>query len=369
MSAIEVLVVGPAGGATGGVNRFFTEQCERLPGEFDVRPYDAGSPPDDDGGGTFAKLYASLLAMVAFPLAGRPDVVHVHTSHRRAFYRATWYVLVAGVVWRRPVVVHVHGSSFDSFLEATTPVAVLTQRLTFRVADRVIALSAGWRDLLAERVDESKVVVVPNAVDPGEYDPVYGVDPPVVTFVSNHIRRKGIREFVEAVERLEGTGVRVRVAGTGSLSSLVTDLAASRSYVEYLGYVSEVEKRRLLDESSAYVLPTYAEGLPIALLEGMAGGNAVVTTDVGAIPEVLDEGSGWVVPPGDADALAEALLEFAADPDAAVGMGRHNRAIVEERYAWPVVVDRLTEIYRSLSDAGRSPDGPPTADPGGAKAG
>jgi len=350
MAELALLVVGPATRATGGVARFLAEQRRRLPDEVAVEVHDnaAGLAPS---GGRLGTALASLRAMAGFARRRRPDVVHVHTSHGLAFYRSSWYVFVASVLWRRPVVVHVHGSSFDTFAADTSPLAVGFQRLTFGLADRVIALSEGWRDVLADRVDDAKLVVVPNAIDPEEYRPCYGADPPVVAFVSNLIERKGVRELVAAVERLDGGDLQVRIAGDGPLAPLVADLAERSSNVDYRGYVTEAEKRRLVETASAFVLPTHAEGLPIALLEGMAGGNAVITTDVDAIPEVVDERSGWLVPPRDVDALLGALRAFAAEPGRAEAMGRHNRAIVEERFAWPVVVDRLLAVYRSVTGA------------------
>lgn len=349
MEDIELLVVGPANRTTGGVARFLSEQRRRLPNEIDVRVYDVGTTSVDLPLEYLPTVVATLWAMVRFPFRRRPDVVHVHTSHGLAFYRASWYVIVARLLWQRPVVVHVHGSSFDRFVRDSSPVDVWLQRVMFALADRVISLSEHWRSVLSDRVAESKLVVVPNAVDPDEYDPSYSADPPVAVFISNHIERKGIRDLVDAVVRADENDLHVHIAGSGPLSELAEDLAASSPTVEYYGYVSEAEKRRMIEEATAYLLPTYAEGLPIALLEGMAGGNAVITTDVAAIPEVVDAESGWMVSPGDVDALTAALSEFAADPDAAVEMGRHNRSIVEDRFAWPTVTDRLTAVYRSVT--------------------
>jgi len=353
-----VLLVGPSGRDTGGIARYLTEQRRRLPDEFDVRVHDNGVRSRDGDGALAAAalaVLATLRAWVGFPFRRRPDVVHVHTSDGVAFYRASWFVVVAAVIWGRPVVVHVHGSSFDEFVASASPLAAGAQWLTFGLADRVVSLSEHWREVLSARVADSKLVVVPNAVDPDEYDPDYGADPPAAVFVSNHVERKGIREFVAALDRLGETepfdeaDARVEIAGSGPLADLAADLADRAPNVTYRGYVSESEKRAMIESASLYVLPTYAEGLPIALLEGMAGGNAVLTTDVDAIPEVVDDDSGWVVEPGDVDGLTAALEDWTADPGAAAAMGRHNRAIVEERYTWPVVVDRLTDVYRSLA--------------------
>lgn len=349
MDDIELLVVGPANRTTGGIARFLSEQRRRLPSDISVRVYDGGTTSTNHLNDHLVTVLVTLWAMVRFPFRRRPDLVHVHTSHRLAFYRASWYVLVARLVWQRPVVIHIHGSSFDEFARADSLVAAWMQRMTFGLADRVISLSEYWQSVLSERIDATKLVVVPNAVDPNEYEPSYGADPPVAVFISNHIERKGIRELVAAIEQVDETDLHVRIAGSGPLSSLAETLAAESPNVEYYGYVSEAEKRRLIQEATVYLLPTYAEGLPIALLEGMAGGNAVITTNVAAIPEVVDDASGWTVPPGDIDALGQALSEFAADPDAAVEMGRHNRSIIEDRFAWPAVIDRLTDIYRSIA--------------------
>ncbi|MDN4032207.1 glycosyltransferase, partial [Chryseobacterium gambrini] len=80
---------------------------------------------------------------------------------------------------------------------------------------------------------------------------------------------------------------------------------------------------------SIYVLPAYAEGLPIGVLEGMAGGNAIVATAVGGVPDVVDDEGGRLVPPRDVDALAEALSSLVERPEEVSEMGKHNAERVE----------------------------------------
>jgi len=347
--AIDLLVVGPESRATGGVARYVTEQRDRLPDGVDPRVYDVGTPKGDGVRWFLAALLVSLRDAALFPFRSRPDATHVHSSHGFAFYRASFYVLWTALVWQRPVVLHIHGSSFDDFVvDASLPVRLL-QSAVFGACDRIIVLSAYWRDVLAFRADPDKLVVVPNAVDADEYRPEFDDDPHVV-FVSNHVPRKGIGELADAVDGLQRNGApefRVSIAGDGPLSGRAEALAERYDGVDYRGYVSEAEKRDLLDSASIYVLPTHGEGLPIALLEGMAGGNAVVTTGVGSIPEVVGEANGLLVDPGDSDDLAAAIERLVSDPETAVAMGRTNREAVRERYSWPAAVDRLTETYRA----------------------
>ncbi len=348
----EVLVLG-ALGDRGGVQQYIQEQCDRLGDDVDVSTYDLYAPGSGDG---LAWLVRTLLltawALVRFPFRRRPDVVHVHSSYRFAFYRASPYVLIASYVWRRPVVVHVHGSSFDEFVATDSwPVAAL-QSVVFDACDRIVVLSAYWREVLSMRADEDKLVVLPNAVDPEEYDPQFDADPPRIVFVSTLIERKGVPAFVEAVDLLaEGVAEEfaVDVAGDGPLADRVEDLAARREGVSYWGYVSEARKRELLSEGTIYVLPTHAENLPIAMLEGMAGGNAVVATPVGGIPDVVGPDNGYLVEPGNPDDLAGALSSLLSAPRTVEGMARRNRELIVEEYDWGTATDRLLDLYDDLA--------------------
>lgn len=342
----DLLIVGTMGG--GGIHQYVNEQAERLSSDVSVRVYDMVS--DSTGSGLrwfLASLVRSLWAALKFPFRRPPDVAHVHTSHRFSFYRASLYVLFVTAVWRRPVILHVHGSSFDEFVETESAPVQWLQAVVFNAVDRIVVLSEYWRDLLADRVPASKLEVVPNSVEPGEYDPGFGDDPPHVVFVSNLVERKGVRELVEAVDDLAERQVdlRVTVAGKGPLASPVEDLAARHGWVSYEGYVSEERKRALLDSGAVFVLPAYAEGLPIAMLEGMAGGNAVVSTTVGSIPEVIGEENGILVEPGDAEALADAIATLVADPGATERMAERNRELIETTYSWDRTTDELERLY------------------------
>ena len=362
---VDVLVIGPyRPGGSGGMNQYISEQCRHLPERIRTRVYSVAVPP---GTGLVRFALAMLVAlkqMLLFPFRRPPDVVHVHSAQWHSFYQSSWYVLFAAFVWRRPVVLHVHGSSFDEFLEVDSVPIQLLQSVVFRASDVVVALSDGWADVLEKHIDPRKVVVLHNAVDVTDYDPSFSVSPVRMSFVSNHIERKGIRELVDAVDQLaDEETVDLTIAGKGSLSHLSEDLADSRAGVEYAGFVSEERKRELLNESAVNLLPAYAEGVPIAILEAMAGGNAIVSTDVGGIPSVVDEKNGVLVEPGDADALANALRSLLSDPDRIQSMAKESRRRVEASHSWKTVSDDLTDLYDSLAPTSRgTADAPPATD-------
>ncbi|MFC5135078.1 MULTISPECIES: glycosyltransferase family 4 protein [Haloferacaceae] len=349
-AGVEVLVVGPSRPGGGGVNRYIDEQRRHLPDHVRTRVYSVAVPA---GSGTARFGLAVLVAlrqMFLFPFRRPPDVVHVHTSHWHSFYQSSWYVFFAAFVWRRPVVLHVHGSSFDEFLETDSRIVRALQNAVFDASDVVVALSDGWAELIGRRVDPRKVTVLHNAVDVSEYESSFSTSPIRLSFVSNHVERKGIEELVSAIDRLAENGpVEAVIAGKGPESHLAADLADARPGVEYVGFVSEERKRGILAESSVYVLPTYAEGVPIAILEAMAAGNAIVSTAVGGIPSVVDDRNGVLVEPGDADALTDAIRTLLEDPDSVESMARESRRRVERSHSWDGVTEELVALYYSFA--------------------
>jgi glycosyltransferase involved in cell wall biosynthesis len=349
------MIVGTLGNGRGGIHRYMEAQRRQLDDDLSVSVYDMFTPEAGEGVVWFIRGFlGALVAALRFPFRTPPDVVHVHTSHRFSFYRSSYYVLFGAYVWRRPVVLHVHGPTFDEFLETDSRTVRFLQQLVFRATDRVVVLSDVWRERLGDAVDTSKLRVLPNAVDASDYTPGFDADPPHVVFLSNLYERKGVAELVAALDDLATRDLRFRatIAGDGPEADQVAALAARHDQITYLGYVSEARKRDLLGAGSVFVLPTYAEGLPIAMLEGMAGGNAIVSTPVGSIPEVVDEGNGILVPPGDETALADALAELVTSPEETERMARRNRELAETEYSWSHVATRLEQLYESTLRSG-----------------
>ncbi|KAB1185108.1 MULTISPECIES: glycosyltransferase family 4 protein [Haloferax] len=343
----KLLIVGPRG--TGGIDQYITEQRRYLEDRMDVRLYTRYTAPKGEGLERAARMIlSSVLAILLFPFQRRPDIVHVHSSHTYSFYRSAFFVLFSAYVWRVPVILHIHGSSFDEFLDTDSVLVRRLQSLVFETVDDVVVLSEYWRGLVSRRASSDKVHVMANAVEPAEYTPTFQADPVHIVFVSNLIERKGIGELLDAIEALESMpdlSFTVSIGGRGPFADRAAAVAEAYDNVEYLGFLSEEEKQDLLSRGTVFVLPTYAEGLPIAMLEGMAGGNAIVTTPVGSIPEVITEDRGILVTPGNSDELTRALARLIADPDGAVRMGRANRALIEERYSWESNANNLVEMY------------------------
>ena len=354
MEKLDLLIIGTNNKLTGGIPRYIPEQVKHLPNEVRSSVYDIGAP---EGSGIFwfiKSLFYALVDVIQFPFQSPPDVVHVHTSHDFSFYRSSVYVLFSSYVWRRPVLLHIHGSTFDKFVETDSRLANIYQSVVFSATDRVIVLSEYWKKVLSPYIDPSKITIIPNAVDPSDYNPNFDQEDIHIIFLSDMIERKGVKELIKSVDEIlsgeSSNDIKFSIAGKGPLSHEVERLAKKYENVEYHGYISEEEKHRLLNKGSIYVLPAHAEGLPIAILEAMAGGNAILSTTVGSLPETIDQNSGRLVPPGDAHALQEELEYLIDSPKMIQEMKKRNRQLIEEKYCWEVVSEKLMRQYKQVSE-------------------
>jgi glycosyltransferase involved in cell wall biosynthesis len=164
--------------------------------------------------------------------------------------------------------------------------------------------------------------------------------PPPITFlmIGRLIRDKGVREYVEAARRVHRAhpGARFQLLGPldenpSAIRPRQLEAWREEGTVEYLGTTRDV--RPFLARAHVLVLPSYGEGMPRSVLEAMAMGRAVITTDVPGCRETVEGGrNGLLVPVRDAGALAEGMLRLLADPGQLEPMGRQGRAMAEERF-------------------------------------
>jgi glycosyltransferase involved in cell wall biosynthesis len=229
----------------------------------------------------------------------------------------------------------------------------LAARLANRLAWRVtVPADAVRRHVHAtEGCPLDKIAVIANGIDLARVPVASPCDGPVIGTVGRLESRKGHADLLDAVPLiLNGTpGARFVVVGDGPEAATLARRARSLGIadrVEMRGMV--LEGARLLSQMSLFVLPSHVEGMSNALLEAMAAGLPVVATDVGGNGEVVVAGqTGLLVPPGDREALAEAVLLLLKDPERARAMGAAGRVRVRQHFTVERMVDRLQSLYAS----------------------
>jgi glycosyltransferase involved in cell wall biosynthesis len=157
-------------------------------------------------------------------------------------------------------------------------------------------------------------------------------------FIGRLLGDKGVREYAQAAHLLKISHPQVQCALVGwidsnpnAINQAELDGWVADGSIEFLGRLSDV--RPAIEACSVYVLPSYREGTPRTVLEAMAMGRAVITTDApGCRETVVDGDNGFLVPVKTVDALADAMARFINDPDLAFRMGQRGRQLAEDKY-------------------------------------
>jgi glycosyltransferase involved in cell wall biosynthesis len=223
-------------------------------------------------------------------------------------------------------------------------------RRAFAAADRVLSVSEASAAALRRSFGERPVLVLPNPAPPRPLVDRSGRSgEPLVAFIGGFANPvKGGEQLLEALSRPEAAALRVVLAGPGEMPAAGIELVAERPGLEWRGWMEPEARDELLATADIFVLPSTSEGLPMAMLEAMSWGLAIVATAVGGVPDVAtDGGDAIVVPPGEPGPLAVALTALAADPDRRRRLGRAARTRAEELSPANIAA-RLEDLYAGL---------------------
>ncbi|MEE9576099.1 MAG: glycosyltransferase family 4 protein [Gemmatimonadota bacterium] len=321
--------------------------------------------------------YASLipLYLAGGVRAGRrvgreaPDVVHVHWPVPHALIGAAARSASNG----RSALVCTFYSVEIRWIEHRLRWLRPLLRWSIRTADAVTAISSETAARV-RRLAEREVAVIPfsgavwgeNALVARESGRVEG--PLRLLFVGRLVERKGVEYLVEALQHIRRERpAELTIVGEGEWGPVIrreVERLRLESHVRFTGYVPERRLREYYQTCDIFVLPAVVdskgdtEGLGVVLLEALRFERPVIGSAVGGIPDIVRPGeTGWLVPPGDPEAIAGAALEIAGDPGSALGIARKGRRFVEERFSLERVVAELTDVYRSAIRARRETRG------------
>ncbi|MEO0913564.1 MAG: glycosyltransferase family 4 protein, partial [Pseudomonadota bacterium] len=182
-----------------------------------------------------------------------------------------------------------------------------------------------------------------------------GEGPLRALFIGRLAAVKGVPVLLEALRDVPE--VALTLIGDGpERAALEAEAGPLGDRVTFLGYRSQAEVAEALAEVDLLVLPSFAEGVPVVLMEAMAAGLPVISSRVAGIPELVEDGvSGLLLPPGDAAALAEALRALAADPARRAAMGAAGCARVEAEFNLGREVPWLAELLEAYVTDGPKP--------------
>jgi glycosyltransferase involved in cell wall biosynthesis len=282
-----------------------------------------------------------LLAFARWCRANRIAILHTCELYSNIF------ALTGGALAAVPVRI----GSRRGFVE--TPGLQRLQRAAYSAAHRIVANSqAAAERLRIERVPAHKITVIPNGIDPGAFSVHYhSMRPRRIAMVACLREEKRIDVLIDSAPRVlaKHPDAEFLIVGDGSCRERLVARAHAMGVAhrfQFLGHRDDVPA--VLATSDIFVLPSRSEAFPNSILEAMAAGLPVVATAVGGIPELVEDGrNGRLVPPGNPDALATALLDMLDHPERAAEFGRAGRRIIEQTYSFDRMVEQFETLYLS----------------------
>ncbi len=347
----RLIMLGTAFESRGGIGAVVN--AYRAYGLFERWPIDY-VPTHRDGGAVrkLLTLIKALLTVITLLARHRRAVMHVHSASRASFWRKSIFITLA-MCAKCPVILHLHGGGFARFYDAECgKVRRRIIRFFLERATRVIVLSERWRAWITGIADNRQVVCIPNPVPPAEE---WSLSPRrnMVLFLGRLERRKGIFDLLDAVAALRAhiPDLELVCAGDGDPGPVAryAGRLGIEDAVSLPGWVGPAEKQSLMNLAAVYVLPSYAEGLPVSLLEAMAAGVPVAATSVGGIPDVVADGvNGFLFAPGDRPMLQRLLRRLMHDPELGKRMALAARETVRLRFSAEHVLAQLDKLYGDL---------------------
>lgn len=361
-----VLLLGPHRQAVSGVsthlNLLFGSALARV---YELKHFQVGSEGRNEHAlGRLLRLLISPFALARQVIADRVAVVHLNTSlNRRAFWRDLVYLIVAKLAGVH-VVYQVHGGDLPEQFAGRKPFMKALLRTALGLPDAIVVLAKCELEAYRNFVPQQDIQLLANAIDHIAYaDLPRDANPSQeelrLLYIGRLSREKGLYEALQGLKlaRTHEIEAHLTIAGSGpdeaGLRQMVEDLSLTEA-VTFVGPVFGDAKLQLFPAADAFLFPSYAEGLPYALLESMAAGVPAITTPVGAIPDVMVDGlHGFFVPPRDALAIAQAIIRVATNRSWLESMGVASRRRIASGYSIQLLANKLAQLYGKVIGARR----------------
>jgi glycosyltransferase involved in cell wall biosynthesis len=285
------------------------------------------------------------------------DIVHTHLPTP---WSADWSRIVS-IVKKRPLILTYH--SKITGLGMNRGIAEIYNNTAglclFKAADKIILTRGTYLPHSLNRFRE-KIEIVPIGVDVSKFFPIHTEKKFDIFFLSildefHHF--KGLDILLKALQRIKIhlPGIRVLIGGEGSFVEYYRNLARSlgvEEHIRFSGYIPENELCKAYNSCSVFVLPSTdpeLETFGIVLLEAMACGRPVVTTEIaGPAEDILACGAGIIAERNDANSLADAILTILMNEGLGEQMGKAGRKLVEDKYEWSSVAARVEQLYKDI---------------------
>lgn len=296
-------------------------------------------------------IYSYIKIFIKFIL-WKPDVIYMHMSHHGSCLRK---YLIYKMAKRMNIktVIHLHGSEFNDWYKKINLKKQKQIKELLRNCNAFIVLGTKWKSIIKHIEPKTNVYILNNCVEiPKEICTRNNTINAL--FLGVLIKRKGVSDLIEAIKILKNKDILNKfnfyIAGEGEEKEFLIKKCIEYEIcdkVKFTGWINNSEKMKLMQNCNLMILPSYNEGLPICLLEGMSYGMPLISTDVGDISvAVQDNVNGFLFKPGDVKSLA-VYLEKMIDKDLFIKFSKNSRSLAEKNFSDKLYFNKLETIFRT----------------------
>lgn len=354
---MKVVIVGPDGLEKGGISTVINNISHNIKiTDISFKEYKSWR-----SGSIYFRIMYSIMKLVLFPfylLKNETDIVYIHFAHKGSFTRKTYYSKISKI-FNKKVVLHSHSSSFDIYYNSLKESQKKHIRRVFRdYCDCLIVLGENWKNFYHEeiKVSNKKIEILHNAVSCSSMY-YYDYSSTIVTMFGRLGSRKGTYDILKVAKKFKENNhkIQFKLYGDGEIEN-VKDLIIKNDLTNVFigGWVFGDEKSEAMREAALNILPSYNEGMPMAILESMALGVPNISTNVGSIEEVIDDQTnGFIMSPGDEVSLYNIIKKYMYDSDDKYKMWISNqaRATIIENFNIRNYGDKLKIILEKTKES------------------
>ena len=366
----RILMLGPVPPPYGGIASLVDDMIHSdLPKEyaFEIFPRSEGYPPGMDG-----LLGRNLFRFRRFArffgkcLFGNFDLVHIHSADIILWGTAIFVLL--GKIAGKKVLLHIQGTDWNTFYESESAWRKFWKKTTLSLPAKIVVVYPLWEENIRKLGIKTDVTFIRNLVIPPPLPDRSEVDETraglcltkdhfVVLMVGSVGERKGVFDLLKAVPKVvsQDDSVMFVLAGgeehPGEMAQLMEIIEAEKigPWVKVLGEVERDRVPRLLGLADLFILPSHAEGMPLAILEAMRSRVPIISTYAGGIPDTIqNEISGLLVHPRSPEEIADAVLRLRKDDALRQRLARRAEKEFEEKFAFSKGIDEIRSLYTSL---------------------
>ncbi|MCW5312299.1 glycosyltransferase [Nostoc sp. KVJ3] len=332
--SLKIILLGPSLLQQGGISNYEKLFLEYAPSEVQICHI-----VTHEEGTTAFKIIVFLNAVWKFLwmlINEEVDIIQLEISQRGSVLRQGIMTFLAWI-FHKPIIIHAHGSQFHIFYAELAKWMQYLLNWVFCKCQRLIVLSESWKNFYIENLGlkPEQVVVFYNPVKVPAEVPHRSLSKKLnLLFLGRIGKRKGAFDLIKAFSLLPTeyqTTSSLIMAGDGDIEqarNLVTTLNLE-DYITLPGWIGSDKRDILLTQANIFVLPSYNEGLPLAMLEAMACELAVIVTPVGGIPEIVTHSeNGLIVNPGDVQQLSDAIKSLIENETLRLSLGSKARTSV-----------------------------------------